>query len=330
MTTNSCASDHFKNGRFFNPGAPPQSFARFLKWVTRRKMGPWRRFVTTPPGPRPADRVSGSQLRVTFVNHSTFLLQSESFNILTDPVWSERVSPVSFLGPQRHRNPGILFEDIPPIDCILISHNHYDHLDMPTLKRLASQHQSAVFCPHGLAGLVARAGFEEVYSLDWWQLHAWKGLRLHCVPAQHFSSRTPFDRNRTLWCGWVVEYAAGPVYFAGDTGFGNHFAAINAQVDAFRLALLPIGGFKPEWFMGPLHMTPEEAVEAHRILNSQTSVAMHFGTFALADDGETEPTCRLNACLGGSQDASEFWTMSEGESRNVPRSATNRSESPGI
>lgn len=103
---------------------------------------------------------------------------------------------------------------------------------------------------------MARAGFKEVYSLDWWQLHAWKGLRLHCVPAQDFSSRTPFDRNRTLWCGWVVEYAAGPVYFAGDTGFGNHFAAINAQFDAFRLALLPIGGFKPEWFMGPIHMTP--------------------------------------------------------------------------
>jgi L-ascorbate metabolism protein UlaG (beta-lactamase superfamily) len=173
---------------------------------------------------------------------------------------------------------------------------------------------------------MARAGFQEVYSLDWWQLRAWKGLRLHCVPAQHFSSRTPFDRNRTLWCGWVVEYADGPVYFAGDTGFGNHFAAINAQFAAFRLALLPIGGFKPEWFMGPIHMTPEEAVEAHRILNSQTSVAMHFGTFALADDSETEPIRRLNACLGGAQDSGEFWTLSEGESRNVPRSATNRSE----
>jgi L-ascorbate metabolism protein UlaG (beta-lactamase superfamily) len=323
MPPNLEASDHFRRGRFFNPGVPDHSFSQFLKWITRRKIGPWRKFVCTTPGPKPPPRISGDDLLVTFVNHATLLLQSNGFNFLTDPVWSKRVSPISFLGPQRHRDPGVRFEDLPQIDCILISHNHYDHLDLPTLKRLSRRDHPAIFCPLGVGKLLRKAGFQEIYELDWWQTGLWKNLQFHCVPAQHFSARTPFDRNRTLWCGWVLGLTGGHVYFAGDTGFGEHFAAIAARFQRLRLSILPIGAFKPEWFMGPVHMTPEQAVEAQRILESPIAVAMHFGTFALADDGEFEPTDRLRACLTPSEQEGTFWVLNEGEGRRVPRIPVN-------
>jgi L-ascorbate metabolism protein UlaG (beta-lactamase superfamily) len=318
MTPNPDISDRFRRGRFFNPSVPPQRFSEFLKWITRRQIGPWPRFVPTAHGPKPVAHVGGDDLLVTFVNHATLLLQTEGHNILTDPVWSERVGPVSFLGPRRHRNPGIRFEDLPQIHCILISHNHYDHLDIPTLKRLLSRDCPVVFCPLGVGRLLAKIGFKEIHELDWWQMHSWRGLELHCVPAQHFSARTPFDRNRTLWCGWVAGRAGRHIYFAGDTGFGDHFAAIGARFHPLRLALLPIGSYKPEWFMGPVHMTPEDAIEAQRILRTPTAIAIHFGTFSLADDGESEPTDRLTACLDRFSQTPTFWVLREGESRSIP------------
>ncbi len=323
MTRNPETSDHFTRGHFFNPGAPDHSFSQFLKWITRRKIGPWRKFAGTVHGPKPPARMNGDDLLITFVNHATLLLQSGGFNFLTDPVWSKRVSPISFLGPRRHRDPGIRFDDLPRIDCIFISHNHYDHLDLPTLKKLFRRDRPSVFCPLGVGKLLRTAGFEEIYELDWWQSHGWRGVEFHCVPAQHFSARTPFDRNRTLWCGWILGLAGGHVYFAGDTGFGKHFAAIAARFQRLRLSMLPIGAFKPEWFMGTVHMTPEQAVEAQRILESPIAVAMHFGTFALADDGEFEPTDRLRACLTPSEQEGTFWVLNEGEGRRVPRIQVN-------
>ena len=318
MTCNLELSDHFKRGRFFNPNGSAQSFSQFLKWITRRKIGPWRKFVHTPPGTKPPARVKDNDILITFVNHATLLLQGNGFNFLTDPVWSERASPISFLGPRRHRNPGIRFEDLPQIDCILISHNHYDHLDLPTLRRLVRKDQPAVFCPLGVSKLLRKAGFKEIHELDWWQARCWEGMEFHCVPAQHFSARTPFDRNRTLWCGWVLQFAGEHIYFAGDTGFGEHFAAIGARFQPLRLSLLPIGAYKPEWFMGPMHMTPEQAVKTQQIIWSPIAVAMHFGTFALADDSELEPTDRLRASVAHSEQESTFWVLGEGESRSVP------------
>jgi L-ascorbate metabolism protein UlaG (beta-lactamase superfamily) len=146
-------------------------------------------------------------------------------------------------------------------------------------------------------------------------------MMIHATPAQHFAARTPFDRNKTLWCGWMVETASGRIYVAGDTGFGPHFAEIASRFPALRLALLPIGAYRPEWFMGPIHMSPEEAVAAHRMLGAERSVAMHFGTFRLADDGETEPVERLQALLGQSEDQEHFWVLREGEGREVPHVA---------
>ena len=153
--------EHFQKGRFFNPGVAEHGSRQLLRWIATRKVGPWRNWIPSEPGPKPPAQVEGNALRVTFVNHSTVLLQTEGINILTDPVWSERVSPVSFSGPRRHRAPGIRFEDLPPIHCILISHNHYDHLDVPTLRGLAAVHQPTVFCPLGVADLIRGAGLRE-------------------------------------------------------------------------------------------------------------------------------------------------------------------------
>jgi L-ascorbate metabolism protein UlaG (beta-lactamase superfamily) len=310
--------EHFRDGRFFNPGVAEHDFRTALKWMRNRNIGPWRRWVESTPGPPPPPLVEGAALRATFVNHSTVLLQTGGLNILTDPVWSRRASPVQFAGPQRHRAPGIRFEDLPPIRCLLISHNHYDHFDLPTLKRIAAAHRSVVFCPLRLAAPLRRLGFADVHELDWWQSQSWHGMRVHCVPAQHFSARTPFDRNRTLWCGWLLESPHGSIYFAGDTGFCNVFSALRNRFGSIRLALLPIGAFEPEWFMGPIHMTPEQAVEAQEILGASTAMGIHFGTFALADDGETAPVERLQQALAIREDRAPFWTLSEGEGRLVP------------
>ncbi len=316
-----------RNGRYCNPGAPPQEFRKFLQWIAHRDLGPWRPFNESGVDPRPGPpvRIQGEALRLSFINHATTLIQTAGCNLLTDPIWSERASPVSWAGPRRRRSPGIPFEQLPPVDAVLISHSHYDHLDTATLRRLLRRGASAggvrggpaVFCPAGLGRLLSRLGFREVYELDWGQHLDWRNLTLHCVPAQHFSARTPFDRNRTLWCGWVAECPSGAIYFAGDTGFGGHFAAIARRFPRLRLALLPIGAYRPEWFMGPIHMTPEQALEAQAILGARRAVAIHWGTFPLADDGEQEPVERLRRALASQPPerlAYPFHILENGES----------------
>jgi L-ascorbate metabolism protein UlaG (beta-lactamase superfamily) len=311
-------SDHHRNGYFFNPDTPAHLFSDFLRWYRNRDQSRWRRDIPSEPGPKPPARVNGPELRVTFINHATVLLQTEGLSFITDPIWSQRASPSSFAGPRRHRVPGIRFEDLPTIDAILMSHNHYDHLDVGTLRRLLRRDSPTIFCPLGVAPILKRIGFREIHELDWWQSVTWKNLEFHCTPAQHFSARSAFDRNRTLWCGWRIDFAAGAVYFAGDTGYGKFFHQIRERSKDIRLALLPIGAFRPEWFMGPVHMTPEQAVEAHGVLNAATSMAIHFGTFSLADDGETEAVGRLNKCLDANPPQNPFWLLREGEGRIVP------------
>jgi L-ascorbate metabolism protein UlaG (beta-lactamase superfamily) len=310
--------EHFRSGRFLNPGAVEHGFRELYRWIRTRRPGVWPAWIPSEPGPPPPVRVEGTALRVTFVNHSTVLLQTAGLNLLTDPIWSRRASPVSFAGPVRHREPGLRFEDLPSIHAILLSHNHYDHFDTPTLRRLWHRDHPAVFCPVGVAPALRRIGFREIYENDWGQSQSWGTFTVHCVQAQHFASRTPFDRNRTLWCGWILEGASGNVYFAGDTGFGTFFQDIRERFAPLRLALLPIGAFAPEWFMGPVHMTPEEAVEARRILEAATAVAIHYGTFALADDGYADPPNRLRQALDGGADAAQFWVLPEGEGRLIP------------
>ena len=306
-------TDHFDGRRFHNESPLWQSEGSFLKWMLNRQRGHWRDWVDSPPGPRPPARFE--DLRVTFVNHSTLLIQMDGVNILTDPIWSERTSPVSFAGPKRHRPPGIRFDDLPRIDLVLVSHNHYDHLDVPTLRSLQARFHPRILTPLGNSALMARHGIKSE-DMDWWQTKR-AMLDITLVPAQHFCARGVSDRDATLWGGFVISGAAGNVYFAGDTGWANHFAEIARRFPSIRLACLPIGAFLPRWFMKPAHIDPAEAVEAHKVLNANTSMAMHFGTFALGDDGEMAPVDELRRAIAANGNP-RFWIMEFGEGRDVP------------
>jgi L-ascorbate metabolism protein UlaG (beta-lactamase superfamily) len=187
-------------------------------------------------------------------------------------------------------------DDLPDIDTVLISHNHYDHLDLRTLRQLAARGRSTFIVAARGARLLRSEKIEPVYELDWGESLTTSAISINCVPALHFSARGIFDCNKTLWCGYAIEFPERLVYFAGDTGFGGHFAQIREKLGSPQLALLPIGAYEPHWVMSPVHMTPEEAVRAHKILGAKTSIAMHHGTFQLADDGIDTPQKQLMAC----------------------------------
>ena len=312
------ATEHFDGRRYHNPRQDVRGFRDFVRWMRTRQRGQWRDFENTSPGSPPPLRVA--DLRVTFVNHATVLVQTGDVNVLTDPVWSQRVSPVSWAGPRRRRPPGIRFADLPQIDLVLLSHNHYDHLDLPTLRRIERRDRPSVFCGLGVGDLLRKNGMRDVTELDWWDsAPARRGLHVTSAPVQHFSGRGLFDRNRTLWTGFVLSGGAGSVFFAGDTGYGPHFAEIRRRVGKIRLALLPIGAYKPVWFMGPVHMSPEEALAAHRDLEADTSVGIHYGTFELADDGQDEPRREIERRLDQEPwKRSRFWLLDNGEGRDVP------------
>jgi L-ascorbate metabolism protein UlaG (beta-lactamase superfamily) len=313
-------SDHFDGNHFRNPRPSPHGgLGAFLRWQRTRQRAPWVD-RDEAPGPQPPARVAQGSMRVTFVNHATVLLQQDGLNILTDPIWSMRASPLSWVGPRRHHPPGLRFEDLPPIDVVLVGHNHYDHLDLPTLRRLEAAHHPRFFCGLGNRALLEAAGLSRVTELDWWQeVPLNPQLDLIGVPTQHFSNRGLFDRDRTLWLGFVVRGPAGKALFASDTGSGPHFAEIRRRLGPPRLAVLPVGAYRPEWFMGGVHETPAEAVAAHLALGAGTSVGMHFGTFALADDGQDEPARALAAALAQSPaPRPRFWLLGFGEGREVP------------
>src|SRR5215469_17442680 len=288
---------HFDGRRFYNPGAPQAlGFLDALRWKATSRPEPSPSFIGDVEQSIPPPKVEGGQIRITLVNHSTVLVQGFGFNLLTDPIWSRRASPLSWIGPQRRRNPGVRMEDIPPIDAVLISHNHFDHLDLATLRQLAMRGRTTFIVAAGLVRLLRSEKIEPVHALDWGESLTESGFRIHCVPALHFSARGIFDRNKALWCGYVIEYPERLVYFAGDTAFGNHFAQIREKFGAPSVALLPIGAYEPRWFMSPVHMNPEEAVKTHDILGAKMSIAIHHGTFQLADDGVDTPEKRLLAC----------------------------------
>jgi L-ascorbate metabolism protein UlaG (beta-lactamase superfamily) len=316
-------SEHFDGNRFYNyDRGKEKSFGDFLKWMANRDQGPWEGDPDAEPGPPPPARVGASELRVTFINHATVLIQVDGLNILTDPIWSERGSPVTWAGPERVRPPGIRFEDLPPIDVVLVSHNHYDHLDVPTLRRLSKDHSPKILSGLGNAKLMRNKEIENAYDLDWWQrIRVNDSVRITFVPAQHFSSRGMFDHHKTLWGGFVVEGSRHRVYFAGDTGFGKHFEQIRKRFGPITLALLPIGAYKPRWFMSPVHLSPQQAVQAHKILGARQSMAIHFGTFPLGDDGEQEPVVELKEALKDKQlTEKDFWVPGFGEGREIPDS----------
>lgn len=284
-------SDHFDGEKFHNLKPTKHAgFPEMVKWLTNRDEGPWDEWREITPSV-PPERVEG--LRVTWVNHATMLIQTRGLNILTDPIWSERCSPVQWAGPRRHHAPGIRFEDLPPIDVVIISHNHYDHMDVATLDRLKREHAPRIFAALGNGAFVKHST-----DLDWWEsVSLAPDVTLHAVPAQHFSSRGMGDRDANLWAGFVIETPDGPIYFAGDTGWGPHFQMIRERFGPFRLAILPIGAFRPEWFMCSVHISPRDAVRAAQVLEAQVSIPMHYATFHLGDDGQDEPAHVLRASL---------------------------------
>jgi len=306
---------HFDGKRFYNPDSPQApGYLDALRWKLTSRPEPSPRFISDVEQSIPPRRVEGSELRITLVNHSTVLLQQRGSNILTDPIWSERASPLSWIGPRRRRKQGVSWEDLPPIDAVLISHNHYDHLDLPTLRRLAARGDSTFIVPARGARLLRSKSIGRVHELDWGESRSLPGVTIHCVPALHFSSRGIYDRNMTLWCGYVIESQERLIYFAGDTGFGPHFAWIRERFGSPSLALLPIGAYEPRWFMSPVHMGPDEAVRAHEILAAKTSIAIHHGTFRLADEGLDTPKKQLLACAP----RDSFLVLENGQFADIP------------
>ena len=297
-------TDHFTGKKFVNPGMPERSSGGVLKWLLNRDKDPWPEQPDAFVGARPVTRIEGDSMVLTFVNHSTFLIQTSGLNILTDPVWSERVGPASWLGIKRKRPPGLRFEELPPIDVVLLSHNHYDHLDLPTIRKLVTNHNPLFITPLGVSYLPQSAGGRTARELDWNDtLHITDKLRITCVQAQHFSNRGLLDRDETLWCGYLLHTPFGTTYFCGDSGYGPHFGRIGKQArqdtnqEPIKLALLPIGSYKPEWFMAPVHVSPTGAVQAFLDLNATQAVGIHFGTFQQGDDGLYEPVQDLQKAL---------------------------------
>lgn len=295
-------SDHFDGLRFFDPsGAPPRGRLDLLRWKLNGQRAKWPERVPGAASDHPPQRVAGAGWRITFVGHASLLIQTAGLNILVDPVWSERASPFAAIGPKRVNDPGIAFDDLPPIDVVLVSHNHYDHLDTATLGRLAKAHQPRVITPLGNDAIMRAAEpaiRAEAYDWDD-RVDLGNGCAVTLVRTRHWSARGLFDRNKALWCAFVIETPAGRIYCAGDSGYGDgsQFRAVRDRHDPIRLACLPIGAYEPRWFMRDQHMNPEESVRALEDCGAEQALAIHFGTFQLTDEAHDAPTQALAAAL---------------------------------
>jgi L-ascorbate metabolism protein UlaG (beta-lactamase superfamily) len=260
---------------------------------------------------------------LTWIGHASFLVQLDGLNILIDPHMTERASPVSFAGPKRITPPALAFADLPHIDIVVVSHNHYDHMDAETLMRLATQPGGPprYFVGLGLKRWFAARGIETAVELDWWDSRLVKGVTLHFVPTQHWSKRTLWDENQTLWGGWLIESPRFRFFHAGDSGYSRDFADIRQRFGTIDLAALPVGGYAPRWFMATNHLDPDDAVAVHKDLGARFSVGMHWGTFAdLTDELLDEPPKRLAEALARSDVSSEhFFLMRHGETRLLKR-----------
>lgn len=273
------------------------------------------------PNPPTAVPNDGSALRdtsqpsMTWIGHASVLVQMDGVTVLTDPTWSDRASPISFAGPRRFVAPAIPIEALPPIHAVLVSHNHYDHLDLPTLRRL-SERGTRFFVPLRVGALLRAEGIGPVEELDWWESRALGDVQVHCVPARHWSARSLTDRDETLWAGWAVVGPTRRFYFAGDTGYTRSFADIGARLGPFGLVALPIGAYAPQVMMQPVHMNPEEAVQAALDLQAAHALGVHYGTFDLTEEPLDEPPRRFHAEGVRRGLARDFlWTPPLGETR---------------
>ncbi|MFC1836970.1 MBL fold metallo-hydrolase, partial [Thermodesulfobacteriota bacterium] len=324
---------HTTNG-FRNVNSPKHpGFTGFLKWR-------WDRLWQGVPSPEsfsfpvaandPAFlRSNGDKITFTWIGHATALLQLSGKNILTDPHFSERASPVSWAGPKRVVQPGLSLDQLPHIDMVVISHDHYDSLDTSSITALHARDrgdQTTYFVPLGLKSWFRDLGIERVIELDWWEKHKLDGLELIAVPVQHWSKRGPVGRNETLWAGWVVRSNDFSFFFAGDSGYTPHFAEIGRKLGPFDLSAIPIGAYEPRWFMRYSHMSPEESVQVHKDVRSKRSVGIHWGTFMLTDEPLDEPPKRLRVAGEKNKLAKdEFVALKHGETIIIKPDGDDRS-----
>ncbi len=297
-------SDHFDGRHFFDPdGSPPKSLADVLRWQfgSGGTRATWPDWAPSPFADTPPPRVAGDRARLSFVGHASWLIQSAGLNILVDPVWSDRASPFAFAGPKRHNAPGIAFDALPEIDIVLVSHGHYDHLDVATLSRLTARFAPRVITPLGNdLTMTASDGAIRAEAFDWHQrVELGNGVAATLVPTRHWSARGVFDRNKALWASFVLETPAGKVYIVCDSGYGDggHFRRVREAHGALRLAILPIGAYEPRWFMKDQHMNPDDAVRALADCGAAQALAHHHGTFQLTDEAIDAPADALHEAL---------------------------------
>jgi L-ascorbate metabolism protein UlaG (beta-lactamase superfamily) len=295
-------SDHFDGLHFFDPdGTPPHTFSQIMRWQTTRKAAKWPAHAPSGFSDVPPPSVDGKKVRLSFVGHASWLIQTAGLNILIDPVWSQRASPFTFAGPKRVNDPGIAFEALPPIDVVLVSHGHYDHLDVRTLSRLAAKFSPRVITPLG-NDITMRAHDTAIRAeaYDWNdRVEIGNGVAVTLVATRHWSARGLFDRNKVLWASFVLETPAGKIYIVCDSGYGDgkHFRRVREEHGALRLAILPIGAYEPRWFMRDMHMNPSDAVKALADCEAGQALAHHHGTFQLTDEAIDAPANALAVAL---------------------------------
>lgn len=296
-------SEHFDGKAFKNLHTnETRGFFDLLKWQFQGGRSAWPKWVDNTTHPTPTAPTASGTVHATFINHASYLLQWHGLAVITDPVFSQRCSPFTWAGPKRVRDPGVPLDKLPPIDVVLVSHNHYDHLDIPSLVNLDSMFHPLFVVGIGNAVILRDAGIKNVVELDLWQKHQVKTRTgqladITFVPSQHFSARGAFDQNLSLWGGWFVTASGQSAYHSGDTGYNAHFSMIKARLGSPDIALLPIGAYEPRWFMNVAHMNPDDAVKAHVDLGAKTSLAMHFGTFQLTNESIDAPIADLKEAL---------------------------------
>jgi L-ascorbate metabolism protein UlaG (beta-lactamase superfamily) len=297
-------SDHFDGLRFFDPdGVPPKSLGEVLRWQFGgdRNRAKWPDWAASPYADTPPARVSGDKVRLSFVGHASWLIQTAGLNILVDPVWSMRASPFAWAGPKRHNDPGIAFDALPDIDVVLVSHGHYDHLDIATLSKLAAKFAPRVITPLGNDVTMREADSAiKAEAFDWQdRVELGGGIAVTLVSTRHWSARGLLDRNKALWASFVLETPAGKLYIVCDSGYGEgkHFRMVAEAHGPLRLAILPIGAYEPRWFMKDQHMNPSDAVKALADCGAQRALAHHYGTFQLTDEAIDAPAIGLGEAL---------------------------------
>lgn len=316
-------SEHFDGLRFIPPGgARDKTRADLLKWQWGARTRPaWPKNFPAPERDTPPARVNGADIRVSYIGHASMLIQTHGINLLVDPVWAERASPFRFAGPRRVNAPGMRFDDLPPLDAILVSHNHYDHMDAATLKLLAIARPCPVLTPLGndtiLRAIDARI---DARAFDWGARADIGPLRIHFEPALHWSARGLNDRRMALWCAFLIETPSANIYHVADTAFGDGaiFHALREKHTRVDLAILPIGAYAPRWFMRAQHVDPDESLAIFQIVGAECALAHHWGTFRLTDEPILEPVEKLAAALARENIAPErFATKRPGQKLTV-------------